>query len=145
MSDLLESTSARPRTRVPWITDLSIVGAAAVCALVAWLCLAQFAGVDLEVDSGGTVREVGGLAVVATALLVSLVGIVLLRFLESRGSGGLRTWTIVALVVTMLSFLGPLGATTAAATGVLLALHAIVATVVIVGARRSRTAFAPRS
>lgn len=144
MSDLLQSTSERPRTRVPWITDLSIVGAATVCALLVWLFLGELAGVDLKVDSGGTVREVGVVGVVATAFLAALVGVLLLRFLESQSAGGLRTWTIVAVVVALVSFLGPLGATTGAAKGVLLALHAIVATVVIVGARRSRMAFTSR-
>lgn len=141
MSDLLQSTSERPRTRVPWLTDLSIVVGATVSSLVAWLCLAQLAGVDLEVGSGGSVREVGGLAVAVTALLTSLVGVLVLRVLESRGTGGLRTWSVVAVVVTLVSFLGPLGATTGAAKGALLALHTIVATVVIVGAHRSRAAF----
>lgn len=141
MSSPLQSTTERPGTRVPWLTDLSIVGGATVSSLFAWLCLAQLAGVDLEVDSGGSIREVGGLAVVTTALLTSLVGVLVLRFLESRSVGGLRTWTVVAIVVTLLSFLGPLGATTGAAKGVLFALHTIVAAVVIVGARRSRIAF----
>lgn len=142
MSDLMTAAApSRHHTRVPWVTDLSIVGAALVTSCVMWLCLAQLAGIDLKVTTGDTVRSVGGVAVVLTAGLMALLAIVLLRLLEGVTGRALTIWTTIAVVVTALSLLGPLGATSAAATGVLLSLHAVVAATVIIGARRARSAF----
>lgn len=128
------------RVHVPWVTDLSLALAATVCAVVLWFFSAVLGGVDLDIGSGSTTQHVSGVAVALTAAVVSLVGLLLLRFLESRLDDGLRIWTLLAAAVAVGSLLGPLGATSAAAKGTLIALHTVVAVVVIVGARRARPA-----
>lgn len=127
------------RRRVPWSTDLAVVAAAVVTALVDWLFVARLADVDLAVRQGDTVRHVGGAAVAVTAGLAALAAVGLVRVLERRSATALRTWTVVAVVVFAVSLLGPLGAETRAAGGALLSLHAVVATVVIGAVLRSRS------
>lgn len=129
--------------RVPWSTDLVIVAAAVVSALVAWLFMARLAGVNLTVATGDTVQDVGGLAVAVSAGVGALVGVVGLRGLERLTPQALRIWTAVAVLVAVGSLLGPLSATTVTATATLIGLHAVVAGVVIVAARRSRRRNSP--
>ena len=143
MRTMTNETRALPRrSAVPLSVDLVVVGAAVVCATVLWATVALWGGVDLEVRSGGTVREIGGAAVAGVTALVAVLGMGLLRLLERRTARAPRTWTVVALAVLAVSLLGPLGATSAAATGTLLALHAVVATVLLVAAHRSRAVWA---
>lgn len=132
------STHRRPRTAVRWSTDLVVVGAAIACALVAWLFTAGLAGVDLAVVQGDQLRQIGGLAVAITAGVAATAGVISLRILERLTSKAVTVWTWAAVVVTLGSLLGPLSATSAAATGMLACLHGVVAAVVIVALRRSR-------
>jgi len=134
-------TTTRPQSRVPWTSDLVVVGAATVCALVLWVTADVFGGVDLLVRSGDDVRRIGGVAVGVSAALAALVGLLVLRGLERLTRHALGVWTGLAVVVLALSVLGPLGATSTAATGTLLGLHAVVAAVVLVSAHRSRRAY----
>lgn len=135
-------TTGRRGSAVPWRVDLVTAGAAAVCALVLWAAVTLLGGVDLLVRAGdGQVREVGAVAVALVAALAGLVGLGVLRLLERHSPRALRTWTWLSVVVLAVSLLGPLGATTAAGTGTLVALHAVVAAVLLVAAHRSRRAW----
>jgi len=141
MSGTLQNSQPRtsaPRRTVTWSTDLVAMGAAVVCVLVMWLCLSVWGGVDLAVSQNGQVREIGGVAVVLSAAVAGLLGVGTLRLLERSTRHALRIWTVLAIAVTLISALGPLAATSAAATGVLLAMHAIVAVVLIVSMHRIR-------
>lgn len=138
----IEDRTQQRRSRVPWTTDLATAWAAVVCALVLWVATAALGGVDLEVRTGDTLRQVGGVAVAVAAAVGGLLGIVLLRLLERTTSRALTIWTVVAVVGALVSLLGPLGATTTSAMGTLVAMHAIVAVVLLAGAHRSRAAWA---
>jgi hypothetical protein len=120
------------------MTDLKVVAGAAVAAVVAWLCAAQLAGIDLTVSLSGDEQHVGGVAVAVSTVVVGLIGIVALRVLERLTSAALKVWTVVALAVALVSLLGPLSATSPAAKGTLIGLHAVVSVIVIVTARHSR-------
>lgn len=136
------TASAQRRSAVPLTTDLAVAGAAVVCALVLWSAVAYLGGVELEVRAGDRVQQVTGLSVAVASAVAGLLGIGALRLLERRTPRALTIWTVLALVVTVISALGPLGALTASALGTLLALHAVVAAVLLVGAHRSRSAWA---
>ncbi|MCK0112978.1 DUF6069 family protein [Ornithinimicrobium sp. F0845] len=142
MSDTMQNsqpkTLTRQRSEPKWSTDLVAVGAAVVCVVVMWLCLAVWSGVDLTVTLGEETREIQGVAVVMGAAVAGLLGVGTLRLLERIMLRALQIWTVIAIAVTLVSALGPLSATSAAATGVLLAMHAIVAVVLIVSMHRIR-------
>ncbi len=121
----------------PWPADVGGALAAIVCALVTWGS-ARLADVDLLVERGGEVQEVGAEAVALVAGISALVGLAVLRLLERRTPRGLQLWTGLALGVALASLLGPLSATTAAGTGALLSLHGVVAAVIITSAHASR-------
>lgn len=123
----------------PLTRDLSVVASAPAAALLVWLAWTQVAGVGLRAESHGTTQTVGAPAVVASALLFSLLGCALLRVLERRTARGLRTWTWIGGGVLVVSLLGTLGATSPAAGLGLASMHATVALVLLVGLRRVRT------
>jgi hypothetical protein len=128
----------RAVVRAPWTPDLVVVGAAAAAAGAGWVAWTQVLGVTFEAPVGGQVREVGLVSVLASALLVSASGLVLLRLLEARTTRGLRLWTVVAVGVGLLSVGGPAGAPTAAAVAGLASLHVMVALVLVLGLRAVR-------
>lgn len=128
----------RHRSDVRWSTDLASVLAAGICALITWLVVAKAGGVDLRVDIGGQMHQVDAVDVVLTAIGSALAGFAFLRTLERLTTRAITIWTAVAVVVALCSLLGPLGAGTPTVTLALISLHAVVATVIIVAARRSR-------
>ena len=136
MSAQLEAMHETRRVSVR--TDLVVMVTAAVAALGAWSFWTQVAGVDLVVHRGDTTQPVGAAAVAVTVLVMSGLGVGLLRLLEARTDQGLRTWTILAMVVGVASLLGPLGATTVVGGIALATLHAITAGVLVLGVRQSR-------
>ncbi len=138
MLNNLQNTTTRSSVSPPWTTDLVAVGAAVVCALVTWFCTVHLADLELTVERGSDVQRIGGGAVAVTAGLAALIGLASLRLLERVTSRSLGIWTVLAAVVTALSLLGPLSATSTAATGALLSLHGVVAAVVIASAHASR-------
>lgn len=96
------------------------------------------AGIDLGVDTGGATHSVGLGSVVAVSSVAGLLGWALLTVLESRTRRAATIWTAVAVVVAVLSLLGPLtSAVTAGAAAVLVALHVAVAVVLVPMMRRS--------
>ncbi|QGH69678.1 DUF6069 family protein [Pseudactinotalea sp. HY158] len=127
------------RSSPPWSTDLVIVGAAVVSATITWWFTSELAGVDLAVSTGPNVRNISGPAVAVTAGVAAVLGMLTLRILQARTARGLRIWTALAVPAWLVSLVVPLSAVTPAATGTLLGLHALVAAVVVVAARRSRS------
>lgn len=126
-----------PRTPAKLDAILSVV-AAGVAAL-AWAC-ARVAGVELVVRSRSGTSQVNLVSVVVVSLLVAVAGAGLLMLLERRTPQGRRVWTVVAIVIWALSFVGPLSATRLSTGLVLAVLHLLVGAVVIVGLRRSHAA-----
>ncbi len=128
------STIGRIRQRV------LTVAAAVVAAVLAWLIAVPIVGIDLVVrPGGGAAQQVGLGSVVAVSLLASLLGWGLLALLERLVSRrALTAWTVVAVVVLMLSLSGPLTAATNAAVAIALVLmHLVVGAVLIMGLRRT--------
>ncbi|HEY1117586.1 MAG TPA: DUF6069 family protein [Acidimicrobiales bacterium] len=115
-----------------------VLAAGTVAAVV---CLAvRAAGVDLTVRSGSGSREVGLGSAVVTAVVAAAAGAGLLHVLDPRTQRARRWWTIVALTVWGLSFIGPLSATSASAGATLATLHLLVGAVIVAGLRLSRVA-----
>ncbi len=117
-----------------WRDDWPVAVVAAGAAALVWVG-GTVAGVDVAVRSGSGTREVGLVSVVVTALVVAVAAAGLLRLLERRTAGALRVWTGIALVVWVVSFAGPAGASSLSAGLILAALHLVVGAVVIVGLR----------
>jgi hypothetical protein len=107
------------------------VGATAA-ALFAWTLFAVVLDVGLGVRRGAGVVDVAAGDVVATTVVVGLLGWLLLAGLERWTSRARRTWTVVAVLVCLLSLAGPaVSATSSGARAALLVLHAVVAVVLI--------------
>jgi hypothetical protein len=116
---------AHPRLRVL----INTVSAAAGM----WVVATYIGGVDLAVRQGSGVMQVGLVDVVLATLVAAAAGWGLLALLERRTPRARSIWTAVALVVAVVSLLGPLGGETAEATTALSVMHAIVAAILITG------------
>jgi hypothetical protein len=90
--------------------------------------------VELTVRS----QPVNLVSVIVTAVVVTLAASGLLRFLQARTPRGRAIWTAIAGAVAVASLTGPLGADSLQAGLSLVSLHAVVASVVLVGLRRDR-------
>jgi hypothetical protein len=137
---MMQTTQSRPAgavaPRVAKKDDGAVALVAAGAAALVWAC-ARAAGLHLEVTSGSGTTDVNVVSVVVTTMVVAIAGAGLLRVLERRTTRGLRVWTIVAVTVWALSFLGPLSATRPATGLVLAGMHLLVGAVVVVGLRRT--------
>jgi uncharacterized membrane-anchored protein len=96
---------------------------------------ARAAGADLAVKGAQGSHHVGLVSVLVTAAVASVAGLALLRFIERRDLHPLRTWTLLAALVWLGSFLGPLGAVDLPSGVALAGLHLVVGGTVLVGAR----------
>ena len=124
------SSAARPSRRT---RTLAVPGAAAA-ALAVWVVAESLTGIDLTVRMGASasVRPIGPIAVVLATVLASLAGWALLAALERLTPRARSAWTLVALVVLVLSLAGPLGGgTTTAAKTALACMHMAAAAVLI--------------
>lgn len=118
---------------------LTVIGAPAA-ALAVWALAVPLAGITLTARMGAAPQPVGPVPVVVASLLAGLAGWALLAVLERRATRPGRSWTIIALVVLVLSLFGPLtSAVGAAATVVLLLMHLVVGAVLIPGLVRAAT------
>jgi len=116
----------------------TVLGATA--AAVAIWAVATAAGAELTVSfgPGQPIQKVTVVNVVVAALVGSLAGWGLLALLHRFTANPRAVWTVIAIVVALVSLGGPLSATASAGTKVsLVAMHLAVATVVIVGLRRT--------
>jgi hypothetical protein len=118
-----------------WRDDVPVAVVAAGGAAAVWVA-ARVLGVELAVHSGSGTREVGLVAVLVTATVVTLAAGGLLHFLDRRTAGAGRLWTGLALAALAVSLAGPAGAATLSAGLALAAMHLVVGGVVIVGLRR---------
>ena len=136
----MTTTTARP-TRTSLSRNAITVIGAAVGALALWLVETRLIGVDLAVRTGDVVQPVTGVSVVATALVAGLAATLSAWLLTRLAPRRCRTvWTVLASAVLLVSLLGPLGATSAAAVVSLVALHLLVGLALLVGLRGSFTA-----
>lgn len=129
-------------------TRAASVGAAVVVALVHWFAIELFGGLDLRVGSGASARVLDAPRIAGSALVAAAAGWGLLALMERRLGRSARTfraWRRVAVVVAVLSLLGPLTADAAwEVRGSLVALHATVATAFVVAMSR-RSGWRPRA
>ncbi len=126
-----------------WRDDVGVAAVAAGAAALVWVG-ARLCGVGLAVRSGSGTREIGLVSVVVTAAVVTLAAGGLLRVLDRRTAGAGRVWTCVALVVLLVSLVGPAGAATLSAGLTLAAMHLLVGVVVILGLRHGLAARSDR-
>jgi hypothetical protein len=127
-------------TRVSTRTPVTTVLAATAAAVAIW-AVATTAGAELTVSfgSGQPIQKVTVVNVVVAALVGSLAGWGLLALLRRFTANARAIWTVIAIVFALLSLAGPLSTIASAGTKVaLVAMHLAVATVVIVGLRRTR-------
>ena len=139
-------TTSTPDTAVPGLRSArnrhalraaGVLGAAAAATAV-WVAAVPVAGVDLAVEMNGHAQSVGVGAVVGVSLTVGLLGWALLAVIERRTRRAITIWTGVALTVAVFSLLGPVtSAVTAAAAASLVALHLVVAAVLVASMRHS--------
>jgi Family of unknown function (DUF6069) len=127
-------------TRVSARTPVAAVLGATAAAVAIW-AVATAAGADLTVSfgSGQPIQKVTVVNVVVAALVGSLAGWGLLALLRRFTANARAIWTVIAIVFALFSLGGPLSTIASAGTKVaLVAMHLAVATVVIVGLRRTR-------
>jgi uncharacterized membrane protein YwzB len=140
MNNLTRTRPDREAVRqTPFRSDAVVVLVATVVAALVWAAT-QAVGIDLLVRSGSGAREVALAPVVLTPLLVGFAAVRLLRLLERRTANGLRTWTVTASALWVVSFVGPLSATTVWAGLALATMHLAVGAVVVGGLRLTRVA-----
>ncbi|SDO07746.1 DUF6069 family protein [Geodermatophilus sp. DSM 45219] len=122
----------RSRGRVVVPPAALAVAAAAGAAVLAWAVAVPLLGVDLRVGTEGAPRTVGIGSVVAAAAVAGLLGWALLAILVRSVPRAGTVWRAAAVVVLLLSLGGPvaMGVGTASVV-VLLALHAVVAAVLV--------------
>ena len=126
----------RPQT--PWGPDIGGTVATVVCAVIAWFFVAHATHVDLSVETGGQVRHIGLGDVLAASLVSAVAGFATLRGLERVTDNAVRIWSVLATAVALLSLLGTAEAPDRTTTLALISLHAVVASVIISSALRSR-------
>ena len=118
---------------------VAVLGATAA-AVVIWI-VAIAAGADLTVSfgPGRATEKITLINVVVAALAGSLAGWGLLALLRRFAANARAIWTVIAIIFALLSLGGPLSTISSAGTKAwLVAMHLTVATVTIVGLRRTR-------
>jgi hypothetical protein len=126
-------------THVSLRTPLAAVLGATAAAIVIW-AIATAAGAELTVSfgAGQPIQRITVVNVVVAALVGSLAGWGLLALLRRFTTKARAVWTATAIVAALLSLGGPLSAIASAGTKLsLVAMHVAVATLLIVGLRRT--------
>ncbi|MEW1754595.1 DUF6069 family protein [Streptomyces angustmyceticus] len=112
---------------------LAVLGTVAA-TLVVWVIATVLLGVTLDarMKPGAAVQHIGPAAVVLASLVVGLAAWALLALLERLTARARRVWTVVAVVVLVLSLIAPLqsGVTTGAKV-TLLCMHLVAAAVLV--------------
>jgi hypothetical protein len=117
----------------------AVLGATAA-AVAIWI-VATATGADLTVSfgAGQPIQKITVINVVVAALVGSLAGWGLLALLRRFTANARTVWTVIAIIFALLSLGGPLSTISSAGTKAwLVAMHLAVATVTIVGLRRTR-------
>jgi hypothetical protein len=118
---------------------VAVLGATAA-AVAIWI-VAFVAGADLTVSfgAGQPIQQITLVNVVVAALVGSLAGWGLLALLRRFTTNARAIWTVIAIIFALLSLAGPMSTISSAGTKVaLVAMHLAVATVTILGLRRTR-------
>jgi hypothetical protein len=132
--------TAYQTTRVSSGSAVTAVLGATAAAVAIWV-VATLAGADLTVSfgPGQPIQKVTVVNVVVAALVGSLAGWGLLALLRRFAANARAIWTVIAIIFALLSLSGPLSTISSTGTKVaLVAMHLAVATVTIVGLRRTR-------
>ena len=127
-------------TRVSARTPMAAVLGATAAAVAIWV-VATLAGADLTVSfgAGQPIQKITVINVVVAALIGSLAGWGLLALLRRFTTNARAIWTVIAIIFALFSLGGPLSTISSAGTKAwLVAMHLAVATVTIVGLRRTR-------
>ena len=127
-------------TRTSAGTAMGTVLAATAAAVAIWV-VATVAGAQLTVSfgAGQPIQKITVINVVVAALVGSLAGWGLLALLRRFTTNARAIWTVIAILFALLSLGGPLSTISSVGTKVsLVAMHLAVATVTIVGLRRTR-------
>jgi hypothetical protein len=133
-----ETTFQAPRVSAR--TPVAAVLGATAAAVAIWV-VATLAGADLTVSfgAGQPIQKVTVVNVVVAALVGSLAGWGLLALLRRFTVNARAIWTVIAIVFALFSLGGPLSTISSVGTkAALVAMHLAVATVTIVGLRRTR-------
>lgn len=137
-------TNDTQQTRMPQTTARRTgraitVAAGAVGALLLWAVNDPWAGIDLAVRQGDTIRHIGPVAVVVSALAAGLAAWGLLALLGRTVRRPARVFRTIALIMLVLSLAGPLGGVDLSSRLVLLAMHLTVGAALIIGLPGRRT------
>jgi hypothetical protein len=109
----------------------AVTALAAAAALVIW-AVARLLGVDLDVEFGGQVRQVGPADILVTTLVVGLAAWVVHSIL-ARTPRTARWWPYVGSTGIAVSMLGPSYLSDGVAAVVLIAMHLTVGAIVVWG------------
>jgi len=140
MSTSPTTSARRPRPVPVW----TVVAAAAAAALAVWCVAVPLTGATLAVAGSRGTTTIGPAAVAGTAVVAALLAWPVRAVLARSGHGPhVLVWRLTCAVVLLLSLVGPLGATTAAGSCALVAMHVAVGAVVVVGLDPRRTAVRP--
>jgi hypothetical protein len=127
-------------TRVSSSSPVTTVLGATAAAVAIWI-VATLARADLTVSfgTGQPIQKITVVNVVVAALVGSLAGWGLLALLRRFTTNARAIWTVIAIIFALLSLGGPLSTISSVGTKVsLVAMHLAVATVTILGLRRTR-------
>ena len=108
-----------------------IIAVAVAAALVIW-AVARLLGVDVEVEFGGEIRQVGPADILVTTVVVGLAAWVVYSLL-ARTPRTARWWPYVASTALAISVLGPSYQSDGAAAVALIAMHLAVGAILIRG------------
>jgi Family of unknown function (DUF6069) len=108
-----------------------VVAMAAAAALAIW-AVARLLGVDVEVELGGVVRQVGPVDILVTTIVAGLAAWVVYSLL-ARTPRTARWWPFVGSTAIALSMLGPSYLSDGAAAVALIAMHLAVGAIVVRG------------
>jgi Family of unknown function (DUF6069) len=127
-------------TRVSSSSPMITVLGATAAAVAMWI-VATIASAELTVSfgAGQPIQKITVINVIVAALVGSLAGWGLLALLRRFTTNARAIWTVIAILFALFSLGGPLSTISSVGTKVaLVAMHLVVATVVIVGLRRTR-------
>jgi hypothetical protein len=113
-----------------------VVAVAAAAALIIW-AVARLLGVDVEVELGGEIRQVGPVDILATTIVAGLAAWVVYSLL-ARTPRTARWWPFVGSTGIALSMLGPSYLSDGAAAVALIAMHLAVGAILIRGLLEAR-------
>ena|SRR5829696_361487 len=113
-----------------------VVAVAAAAALVIW-AVARLLGVDVEVELGGEIRQVGPADILVTTIVAGLAAWVVYSLL-ARTPRTARWWPFVGSTAIAISMLGPSYLSDGAAPVTLIAMHLAVGAILIKGLLEAR-------